>query len=136
MLLQHQSDGSAQARQNPFSGSHMRRMALKKAHVHFRYDSWPKSPPLTGELTDNDNFLGSQSCNEHTHPSAECMHHAVQGLGCKKISGLRQSEQILERQSIGRLDRFVVVAQGRPIGCVDFPTSPAATGAGWSVGIE
>src|SRR5437773_3857484 len=111
-------------------------MAAGKAHVQFRLNRRPKSPPLASKLTDNDDFLGGKSRDEHAHPSAECMDHAIEGFSRERISRVRQSKEIRESQTIGGLDRFVVVAQGRTVGCVDLPASPPAASTKRSIRIE
>src|SRR2546430_9390995 len=73
MLLKAQSDGSGQPGQCPLGRPDTGRMAAGKAHVQFRLNRRPKSPPLASKLTDNDDFLGGKSRDEHAHPSAECM---------------------------------------------------------------
>ena len=90
MLLQHQSDGSSQARLDSFCRPHARRIDDYGSSREFRFNGRRKSFPLTCKLADNNYFLGGQSADDHADSPAKRVRHLVESLECEGISGLGQ----------------------------------------------
>src|SRR5882672_160206 len=80
LFLEHQCHCSPQASHTRLyvGGPNPWRRPRQHARRHFRFDDWTEPRPLLGKLADNDNFLWSQPCNDHSHASANRVGHLLQ----------------------------------------------------------